>query len=279
MRFPSFRIFTSFVAMAVFILPLHAQTAPPPTQKFGFEVVAIHPANPNEQVYGYGIQPTMIRLRLYAVVLDALLKQGYPPQDLIAGLPNWVRGEPYDIEAKFNDNTAQAFAKMTTDERREALMPMLQQLLAVRCKLIYHRIPTELPAFALVVHKGGPHLKPAIEGEPTPEGAHPWPDGAKVTGFQRGGPAIMHFFNAPMADLIATITMPGLILVDQTGLTGRYDFDVPRADQEHPGLDMNADLYTKAHFYDISGLGLDLKPIKLPADKIVIDSMEKPTEN
>jgi uncharacterized protein (TIGR03435 family) len=70
-------------------------------------------------------------------------------------------------------------------------------------------------------------------------------------------------------------------VVDQTGLTGRYDFDLLYATADSDGessgaSDPNVDA---AHKYDWGALGLEMKPIKSPVLTVVVDHVERPSEN
>lgn len=102
------------------------------------------------------------------------------------------------------------------------------------------------------------------------------------------GPAKFNAKNATMADF-ASFLQGGVVdrpVVDQTGLTGRYDFgllwrpDVPldAAGNNPPGpsdSDGLSDIYTAIQ----QQLGLRLQPTKTPTEVIVIDHVEKPSEN
>jgi len=278
----SLYLFATLATGIVLAAPLHAQTAPPPAKPLAFDTVSIRPADPNEQPRMFGVQPSMFRsmgMQTKITIDMAFLKQGYPARDIIQGAPAWVESDWYDIIGKFDEPTAQAFANMTITERQQNIKPLLQAMLADRFKLVYHTVPIEIPGFALVISKGGHKLTPIVEGEPAPDRAVPLPGGGKMVPFQRGQlPAVLHFFHATMADLVRQLGQ-GVPIIDQTGLAGQFNFDVPRTDQDNPSLDMNADAYTRAHFLDVTPLGLELKPIKVPVDKIVIDSIQKPTPN
>ena len=282
MRSPTLRIFAPLLTSILLSLPLQAQTTPAAQTPLAFDTVSIHPADPKEQVRMWGIQPTMYRAMgvPVSVTFDmAFIPRGYPARDLYQGMPAWGSSDWFDIIGKFDEPTAQAFTKMTVLERQENIKPLLRAMLADRFKLVFHAVPVEIPGFALVVSKGGHKLTPIVEGEAAPTQAVQLPGGGKMVPFQRGQlPAVLHFFHATMGDLVRQLGQ-GVPILDQTGLTGQFNFDVPRTDQDNPGLDMDADAYTRAHFLDVTPLGLELKPIKVPADKIVIDSIEKPTPN
>jgi uncharacterized protein (TIGR03435 family) len=66
--------------------------------------------------------------------------------------------------------------------------------------------------------------------------------------------------------------------VDQTHLTGRYDFQLKwTADESKLPTDVNAapGLFTAIQ----EQIGLKLEPVKAPAEVLVIDAVERPTAN
>jgi bla regulator protein blaR1 len=63
-------------------------------------------------------------------------------------------------------------------------------------------------------------------------------------------------------------------VVDQTGLKGRYDFTLKWA-QEGGGDSQEPGLFTAIQ----EQLGLKLVPAKAPVEVIVVDHVEKPSEN
>jgi len=265
----------------VITLPLRAQNAPAPTPKFAFDAVSIRPADPNEQGRMAGFQPTMVRaigMPLSVTLNMAFIKQGFPGRDLIQGMPAWANNDWYDITGKFDEPTAQALAKIKTSELQGYIQPLLQALLVERCKLVFHRVPTEVPGFAIVISKGGPKLTPAAEGEVRPDMSVRLIDGGRMVPLLPGQPPVLHFFHATIAELARQLAA-NVPIVDQTGLAGQFNFDLRRTDLDNSGLDTDADPYTRAHYWDIAPLGLELKPIKVPVEKIVIDSIQKPSPN
>jgi uncharacterized protein (TIGR03435 family) len=93
------------------------------------------------------------------------------------------------------------------------------------------------------------------------------------------------YLQVTMAEFTAFLSVSGggKPIVDQTGLTGKYDFDVP------PLIDPNAPETAEggapvprpdaAHAFDWAAIGMELKPIKLPAQNLIIDHIERPSAN
>ena len=89
---------------------------------------------------------------------------------------------------------------------------MLQNLLADRFKLAFHRETKELSSLVLVVGKGGPKLRASQEDAPG------------VLGPDKAAMVAQH---ATMAEFVGALSGPSRTpVIDKTGLTGRYDFTV-----------------------------------------------------
>jgi uncharacterized protein (TIGR03435 family) len=154
---------------------------------------------------------------------------------------------------------------------------MLQKLLADRFKLAFHHDKKELPVYALVVAKGGPKLtKSEADANATPS-------------LLFRGLGTLPVRNATIADFAGVMQAAVLDrpVVDQTGLTGRYDFVLTWTPDETqfgglgvkvPPPSENAaapDLFTAIQ----QQVGLKFEPTKASVDVIVIDKVEKPSEN
>jgi uncharacterized protein (TIGR03435 family) len=157
----------------------------------------------------------------------------------------------------------------------------VQHALEDRFKLKTHIETKTLPVYELVLAKGGSKLKEADPNAPLPDGVPAPPAGAP-----RGG--MMRFQQGKLEGLgIAVSGMTGFLartvertVIDKTGLTGKYDFTLtwtPDTGQATgASSDSNApDLFTAIQ----EQLGLKLVASRGPVDTLVIDSVEKPTEN
>ncbi len=150
----------------------------------------------------------------------------------------------------------------------------------------------EMDIYALVIAKPGgspgPNLKPttqdcAAAAAAAQRGAPPPPPGsnAPFCGIQ-GGPGRIRFGGLPAAALPqAFANYADRMVVDRTGLTGSWDFEVTFAAEgrgrlggpDVPAADQNApSLFTAIQ----EQLGLKLEPTKGPVEVLVIDSIERP---
>jgi len=185
----------------------------------------------------------------------------------VFNVPKALDSERYDVVGK-----AEKPLTMASTETK----PMVQALLAERFQLKIHRETREIPIYVMTVAKGGHKMKVRTEG-----------DGGLGTSLLFRG-ANVPGRNATMAMLAGGLQK--LVLdrpvIDKTGLTGNYDFDLawrpdgtqfggrggtlPAAsDPDRP------DIFTALQ----EQLGLKLDAQKGPGEVIVVDSAEKPADN
>jgi len=150
---------------------------------------------------------------------------------------------------------------------------MLRSLLEDRFKLKFHNETRETSAYILTVAKGGPHFKASESDGP-------------LAVFPEGG--ALNYRRASMAyltgRLLSNLPSLGRPVVDQTGLDGVYDFsmrlfdpDAGRSETDPKGdLRQQLDNGLGASLKD---LGLKLEPTKTPIEMLIIDHVEKPSEN
>jgi len=213
----------------------------------------------------------------------------YPYDGAILSGPKWLDSEIYNIDAK---------AEMPATHAQ--LKQMLQALLADRFKLKVHRETREMPVYGLVA-KNGVKFPPAPKDRDCANQLrrdHRYELGAAVlTGhchaFVPGGAdAMILGQSVEMSDLAEMLSIwAGRIVVDKTGVTGLYDVKLPRFSiqtappvSEIPtdparakALEAQLALPTLANVLD--QFGLKLESTKAPLEVIVIDSIEKPSEN
>ena len=143
---------------------------------------------------------------------------------------------------------------------------MLQALLADRFRLKFHRETREIPVYALVVANGGPKFK-----ESAPD--TPWKANHGVNGRYQN----MDFTQATMEELAEGIGVDRPV-INETGLTGKYDFKVEATPEFR--IANNPDPSDITIFDALQRtLGLKLEARKAPVEMFVVDHIEKPTEN
>ncbi|MGA1982113.1 MAG: TIGR03435 family protein [Acidobacteriaceae bacterium] len=243
-----------------------AQTAPSAKAPIAFDVVSIKPNRTGAPGMinrtppdGYSVENMTPRI----ILSDAFGIRA----DLVSGGPGWLDTDHYDLIAKVSGDDLAAYHALTKEQRGR----MLQAVLADRFQLVAHTVTKELPGYNLTIAKGGFKLQP-------------------VPADQRGG------WGAGFGDIKATGTSIATLctllsqqlqqtVIDQTGLTGIYTFHL-QWEQDHPRAPGSPD----AAAAEPSGLpalptaleeqlGLKLVPTKVPVESLVVDHIERPTEN
>jgi uncharacterized protein (TIGR03435 family) len=209
---------------------------------------------------------------------------------LIEGGLAWIDSERYQITAKAVGTPGQSVMRG----------PMLQALLEERFKAKVHRESRQVPVYAITVAKNGPKLKPFKEGTCSTFEFGALPEGGRIFCELRSlkvpkpdAPVVWDVFGASLAGFARALSIDmDRIVIDKTGIEGKFDFHMEfTPDQSTTGLNSmrgpNGPLFTPS---DPTGgpsvftaiqeqLGLKLEATKGPREFIVVDHVEKPTEN
>jgi len=239
----------------------------PADAKPKFDVVTVKPSDPNTPGKLFTIRGRHL-LTINTTVSDLItFSYALHPKQLVNG-PAWM-DEKFDI-----DGVPDIDGQPNTQQMRL----LIQDALATRFGLKFHHDQRELAAYALTVAKGGPKLTVTSATPNTP---------VNFT-FARLGQ--LRVANATMKDFCDG--MQGAVMdkpvVDQTGLTDRYDFNLSWTPDESQFAvlggyrppaqeDPNAppSLYTALQ----EQVGLKLENTKAKVDTFVIDSIQKPGAN
>ena len=211
----------------------------------------------------------------------------------VTGGPGWVDSDKYDIEAKVDEAETERIEKLPFHERMDQYKLMLQSLFAERFQLKVSHQTREGPAYALVVTKDGPKFHGNIAGDQSSKGVTGI-DGVTWRSHAMGiGPGELRGYGISMAELAGELSgQVSRRVLDRTGLKGDYDISLhwtldPGASPMGTGRgNSGAD---GSPLPDSSGpsiftaiqeqLGLKLEPTKAPVGMIVIDHIERPSEN
>ncbi len=198
----------------------------------------------------------------------------------------------WDINAKIAEDDYVQLQKLPSDDRFRVLRLMVQALLADRFGLKVHIETRELPVFDLVVDKAGSKLHPAAPLPAAPSATDAPASSSSTPAKPREGSSTntsrdhgtMTATSQTLANLAAMLgrqpELDGRIVIDKTGLTGKYDWTL----EWHP-LNMNAtDTDTDATGPSLfsalkSQLGLHLESFKGPVQIVVVDAVSSPTPN
>jgi uncharacterized protein (TIGR03435 family) len=273
------------VAVPMVFSQVTATQSPPPLPAFA--VASIKPDKSGNG--GSRMMSTPDGFSATNIPLQFLLREAYGVEDdQISGAPNWIRSEGYDIEAKVDGSDVAKLSKLSFDQRRLMFQPLLED----RFKLKVHWETKELPIYALVTAKSGTKLHEAKPGDTYPHGMK-GPDGIGRPGTMRMGRGQLTGQGVPVTLLTKSLSQQlRRIVVDKTGLTGKYDFTLQWAPDESqgpmkppgavPGTDSTASAQSSGPsiFTAIQEqLGLKLEPQKGPVKVLIIDSIERPSEN
>jgi len=200
-----------------------AQSSPTTgTPAASFEVAAIKPNRSGDWRVMMRFGPG--RFTATGIWIRHLITLAYGVSDFqVTGGPSWINSERYDIQAKEPDLIIAEMQKLSEDQREELSRSMVQSLLADRFKLKLRHQTKELPAYALVVAKSGPKLQAAKS-----DADFKAIKGAEGRG-QRGkmvfGMGDLTIPDAPLSMLARMLSQQlGRPVLDQTGLEGNYDF-------------------------------------------------------
>jgi uncharacterized protein (TIGR03435 family) len=215
------------------------------------------------------VQDSNISLR--NLTLTEIVRNVYDVHpNLLIGLPGWASSERYDITGK---------PDVPGQPNQDQLKIMLRKLLEDRFQLKFHKDQRELPVFSLSLVKSGAKItRNDIKAETTSE----------TSGVIFRAPGSVLLNNLSMDDFCKMLQSSALDrpVVNQTGLEGKYTFSlvwtpeqlVAGAANQAPAAlraDAPPDIYAALQ----QQLGLRIDATKLRVDVLVIDKVDKPSEN
>ncbi len=247
------------------------------------------------------------RITCSGVPLQMLITNAFDVKSYQVSGPEWLMSERFDVTAKVPAGATKEQARI-----------MMQNLLADRFKMTFHREQKEMASYILTVGSKGSKLKPAdpappADAGPPPAGLAPAPKMGKdgfpeLPGIGRGGGPMMIMMpgkakmtctSCPVSRLAETLgNQLGKPVVDMTGLSGNYAFTLvfepdlsnmrivggpmmpPPGAAAGAGSESSLDTAPPLLSAVQDQLGLKLEAKKAPVDLIVIDRIEKaPTDN
>jgi uncharacterized protein (TIGR03435 family) len=275
--FPVKHVFRA-VAVTSMLSICSAQTALPP-----FEVTSIRPNHSGEErtaVYFQAGRFVAENASLKMVIAYAYNVKGFQ----ISGGPSWIDSEKFNITAMEEDFFAEGRQRLPWKQYREQLGLMVQSLLADRFNLRVIHQRRELPILALVTAKDGPKMERSVLDTHS----------ADIRG-RRGQLLAKGLSLAQLADFLSWMPEVGIRkVVDQTGIEGTFDLSLRWTFEQgpsaaSPGLVTAGAPPDTVALPDASGpsiftalqeqLGLKLDATKGPVEFLVIDHIDKPSEN
>jgi uncharacterized protein (TIGR03435 family) len=293
-------MFLIALAATVVAIPIFCQA--PSAEKPKFEVASVKPSEPGQRGSMIGMQPGG-RLVVQHLPLRALVTFAYNVRDFqLTGGPSWMTTDFWDIEARVDEASISEVSGPPDPSKPNPMAVRLQSLLQERFQLKTHTETRELPVYELSIAKSGLKMKlsddqtpykPRERGEPPPP---PLQRGGAMPRYSmRMGRGNMEAVAMDEANIVRSLSgTVGRIIIDKTGLKGLYDLKLqwtpdPPAGGNAPGgaagpggpefgppVDPNGpSIFTALQ----EQLGLKLDSAKGPVEVIVVDSVQKPSEN
>ncbi len=226
-----------------------------------FEVATVRPSDPNDPnaAKGWSFESEGHRITCKGATILNIVQVMYGVQSAqIVGGPDWMKRDRFDISG---------VPDLPGDPDTAQIQAMYRRLLAERFSLKLHHEMRVMPVYALTVAKGGPFLKVADPSEAVNTGN--LGDSSQRT---------LRFTNMSMREFAKNMDVfADRPVVDNTLLPGRYDFTLKWtfevSAEGRPGAPPSLFEAMKEQ------LGLRMDAAKGPSEVIVIDQVEKPSEN
>jgi uncharacterized protein (TIGR03435 family) len=274
--------------------------APPPAVRvfhphdpsLAYDVATIKPSDPSQPYTG-----TTLR-RYIASAYGVPIPWGAPATvfagSQVVGGPAWIDKDKYDIKGKAPDELRAAMEEMSHDEHDATINTMQQALLADRFHLKVHFETREMPLFEMVPAKGGLKITPAApvgdKGDAAAGAKDKMSPGSMGMQIRLNGTATLEGRAATMEMFLNALRgespdVAGRQIVDMSGFKGTFDLKdfrfsgVPlpnAADATVSTNDPDAPSLSQALEQQ---LGLKLVAAKGKVEVVVIDSIDRPTEN
>jgi len=247
---------------------VNAQNVPSASQ-YKFEAASIKPSKAvdNSSRLGPGPQGG---LNAVNVTTARLISFAYGVRDFqIVGAPKWVESDRFDILATPEQAEEQPSPNMARDKLEgfiARLRQRVQGLLSERYGLIIRPETREMPVYSLGIAKSGHKMTPSSVDKP--------PSMSNGRGAMKGTAANTNM----IADSLSGVLFHPVI--DDTGLTGVYDLKMEWTPEPPAGEPPAADATGPSIFTAIQEqLGLKLESRKAPAPVVVIEKIDRPSEN
>lgn len=222
-------------------------------QDLSFEVASVKPSRNRDA--DSNVDSTPGRLTATNITVRELIRLAYGVKDYqMERAPRWIDDDRFDIAAK------SSLGKTS----REELGTQVRGLLTDRFRLAAHRETRQGSIFVLVVQPTGSKLKAHDEGT----GSRTRAGCGRLSGVRL------------TADVIATALSRQLErdVVNRTNLPGKYDFELnwtPDAGACPGAVEGLPSIFGAIE----QQMGLRLESVKGPVEVLVIDRVERPTEN
>ena len=255
-----------FIAIAPLTLAQSATPAPD-AKPLAFEVVTIKPSN----ALGWNLYPTADGYHGMGVSLRQLVKEAYGVYDdkRIIGGQDWIDKDKFDLEARFDPAIVPNAKNLTFRQRAD----MLRAILTDRFQIKTHFVTKDFPSYDLVVAKATPKF---TETSPDQITQSVWGSACLR---KAGGRGTELMVGCTVGELAGALSGPtGRTVIDKTSISGRYSFELRYTPDNTPAdspLAGGPSIFTAIQ----EQLGLKLVPSTAPLDVLIVDSVQKPSDN
>jgi uncharacterized protein (TIGR03435 family) len=232
-----------------------------------FDAATIKPPDPNARYtlagfYGYPGGRVFIGGQVKMLVEYAFNLQDYQ----VSGGPGWVSSQWFEIHAVPPDTSSSRNIKLEAAEPTSEQRIMLQNLLRDRFGFKFHFETKEGEVYLLSRGRKTLQLMPPKDTAADPRAIVMVKQGGIVDGEAEGTNTTTDYLAFRLSSYLQ------LPVLNQTGIAGSYDYDLPPVDPE--GHDM-----VGAVLSVVDRLGLKIKRGRGPIQTLVIDRVEEPSEN
>jgi uncharacterized protein (TIGR03435 family) len=257
-----------FLLIGVFALglqPASQQSAPASTNLPAFDAATIKPPDPaaRDRIAGFLGEPGG---RIYfGGTLKTLVMCAFNVQDYqVAGGPNWTSSQWFEIRAVPPETSPSRNIKVRNAEPTAEQRLMLQSLLRDRFGFKFHLESKGGEVYILTRGRKRLQLKPPKDPEADPRAIVMIRVGGVADGEAEGTNTTTAYFAQSLSRYLR------LPVLDQTGITGSYDFSLPPTDPENHDV-------VSAVLGVVDRLGLTVKRGRGPIQTLVIDHAEQPS--
>lgn len=234
-----------------------------------FEVASIRPSKQDGSSWG-----CLPGGRIKGVqTLAGLINLAYMNEvrsDHVVNMPKWGESDRYAISAIPPESSKSAKIQYRTVYPSKEQQQMLQSLLTERFHLKFHREFRKEQAYLVLLRKKPNGMKlqpPKDEHMPSYVGVH-------IDSLEAGSTSL-NVLNSTMLEFAREVgRYTKLNVIDRTGLSGSYEFSVPFYFQQEQDSDFGASVLA-----GLQAFGFDIKSTKMPLEYIVIDHVDRPSDN
>ena len=250
-----------------------------------FDIASIRQSNSGYPMEVGGDSPLHVSpLKVTNNTVMDLIDMAYPVSSYshILGGPVWLKSDRFNIQAKSDSSADEQLAKLNDDQARLEKQHMLQVLLADRFQLRVHWETREGRVYTLVIAKKGPKFHEATVRGPGSEEVK-GTSGSPLHIYQKGDGVLGYEFIAQgcsMKELSDELAGPlAAVVEDETGLTGNYDFKVQYHGTRSSMRTDDAPTWPPLETAIEEQLGLKVEPAKGSVPFLIVNHVEKPSEN